>query len=389
MPRFSVSIAILAACALLAAAAQSFTDVDAAHPYLESITEMRKAGVVEGYPDGSFRPDRTVTRAEFAKLLILASADTSLIRECAKDTPATFRDVPKTAWYAPHVCAAVKMKVVEGRPDGEFHPADPITLAEAAKMATVAFGVSTWDGIPTEPWYKPFIQDLAERFAVPQTLGHPAQRISRAEVTELLWRLKADVRDRPSVSAQRLLGTACVWLDEEPVPGVDMEEVRRTWLNWYNDVRRDLHLTGLNYNRNLTRTATLWSRKSRDAGSITHKRPGQSAYYDYNRMVDWFADFDLEFKNVSRITFTENIGYGYYNCKSDDCTGALIQAVKSTLEFFLSEKGKAYAPHYDSIVNPHYRLVGLGLALDAKSKKYYLTVHYGTEIVSDPAPVCP
>ena len=106
-------------------------------------------------------------------------------------------------------------------------------------------------------------------------------------------------------------------------------------------------------------------------------------------MVDWFADLDLRFKNISRITFTENIGYGYYNCKYSDCTGALIQAVKSTFNFFMSEKGRAYAPHYDSIVNPHYRQIGLGIALDASSKKYYLTVHYGTEIISDPDPVCP
>ena len=84
----------------------------------------------------------------------------------------------------------------------------------------------------------------------------------------------------------------------------------------------------------------------------------------------------------------ENIGWGTYSCSDTECTDELLKSVKTTYAFFMSEKGRKYSPHYDSIVNPNYRIIGLGIVVDEKRGKYYLTVHYGTALTSPALGIC-
>ena len=167
-----------------------------------------------------------------------------------------------------------------------------------------------------------------------------------------------------------------------------MDKVRTTWLQWYNDARNDQGLAPYVYDVQLDRTAATWSEYSKDKGSITHKRPGQTAYYDYWLIKDWFKNLGLEFANVNGETYTENIGWGYYNCSGSDCTDQLLDSIRTTFDFFMGEKNQSYRPHYESIMNAGFKKIGLGIAIDPDAKKYYLTVHYATEITSHPAGVC-
>ena len=66
----------------------------------------------------------------------------------------------------------------------------------------------------------------------------------------------------------------------------------------------------------------------------------------------------------------------------------MIPQVRKAFDFYMSEKGQAYTAHYDSIMNPYFKIVGLGIAVDRSANRYYLTVHYGTEITSNPFPIC-
>lgn len=70
-----------------------------------------------------------------------------------------------------------------------------------------------------------------------------------------------------------------------------------------------------------------------------------------------------------------------YSCKSTDCTDALIKAIRSTYDMYLREKNKKSRPHYNALINKNFRVMGLGVVIDEKAKTYYLTVHYGTEVV--------
>ena len=182
----------------------------------------------------------------------------------------------------------------------------------------------------------------------------------------------------------------CLNVQQQIPANIDLQKIRQTWLGWNNQTRKDLNLDPYILNDQLTRTATVWAEDGKSKGRITHARPGQKAYYDYNIMADWFKNLGLTFKNVNRITFTENIAWNYYSCKSTskDCTPQVIKALKYDYDFFIKEKTKKSHPHYDSIVNKYFKIIGIGIAIDPKTKKYFLAVHYGTEITSNPEPIC-
>lgn len=106
--------------------------------YKAAIDHLLAAGIVQGYVlprwdqgeaewlDGHFRPSAIVTRAEFAKMLVLAAG-------LPPGDPAAngFSDVPATAWYAPYVTAARQAGFLAGVASGRFDPAGRLTLEEA------------------------------------------------------------------------------------------------------------------------------------------------------------------------------------------------------------------------------------------------------------------
>jgi len=87
--------------------------------------------IVQGYPDGTFRPDSPVNRAEALKILLAAVALPELEVESGTGT---FSDVPSDAWFSPVVAQAAGYQLLSGYPDGTFRPEQSITRAEAAKL---------------------------------------------------------------------------------------------------------------------------------------------------------------------------------------------------------------------------------------------------------------
>ncbi len=361
----------------------SFGDVPADSPFVEAITYLRTNGYAQGYSDNTFRPSRNITRAEFLKLMISMLRAVPDKDACRSRSP--FSDVPASAWFAPYVCVSKDVGIVKGNPDGTFQPGEKINLAEASTMLAKALGIEITQDTP---WYKSAVLGVAAKKAIPSSLRSVNERVTRGEVAEMLWRLKENIPERPAANGESLLTTECEWVDEQEIPGVDMDAVRRAWLGWNNETRTGLRLAPYTIEPQLERTAVLWSQHARSLGSISHKRTANAAYYDYSAIEQWFKKLDVTFKNVSSATFTENIGWGYYRCSKQDCTQDFINAIRTTYDFFLSEKGKDYRPHYNSLVKPEFTQIGLGVVVDGAGK-YYLTVHYGTQITSDPGPVCP
>ena len=163
------------------------------------------------------------------------------------------------------------------------------------------------------------------------------------------------------------------------IENVDIIKVRNTWIGWYNDVRNELWLTDYEYDSRLDRTALEWSNTAKEQWFISHKRNPNDSYYDYWKIDAWFQERWIVAKNINRITHTENIGYGTYSCKKSDCTDTLINSIRSTFNFFMSEKGKQYDAHYKSIIKKEFQYIGLWIRIDPKVNRYYLTVHYITD----------
>ena len=87
---------------------------------------------IKGYPNGSFKPTDTITRAEAATIFYRLLTDST--RKAYATTYNSFKDVPATAWYNTAVSTMAKLGIVNGGVDGYFRPNDPITRAEIAAM---------------------------------------------------------------------------------------------------------------------------------------------------------------------------------------------------------------------------------------------------------------
>ena len=106
---------------------KSFKDVST--KYNTMVNLFAAAGVIKGYDDGTFKGDKTITRAEFCVLITnLMGLDISKARDQG------FPDVKGNNWYVPYVNACAKAGYVKGRDTGNFDPNGLITRAEVATL---------------------------------------------------------------------------------------------------------------------------------------------------------------------------------------------------------------------------------------------------------------
>jgi len=171
-----------------------FDDVDLGDNNSEAISYLKTNGVVDGYADGTFKPNNPLNRAELLKILVEGagydpSADT--YNNC-------FPDV-NDEWYAKYVCFAEEQGWVEGYSDGEFKPENEVNKVEALKMMLEVFGVNkevaderVYTDVELNQWYSDYINTayqwgLLEEDAY--TYYYPSHEITRGGVSENLYRL--------------------------------------------------------------------------------------------------------------------------------------------------------------------------------------------------------
>ncbi|WP_164510424.1 S-layer homology domain-containing protein [Agathobaculum sp. Marseille-P7918] len=135
-----------------------FTDVDVSAWYAEAVRQMTGFGLVNGYADGTFLPNASITRAEFVTIL-------SRFPHEEVDSDMLFIDVPETHWAFDAVHTALAQGWVTGDPSGLFRPNDSITRAEAvtilnrvlgrqgdAVMAATGEGIRVMPDVPDTHW---------------------------------------------------------------------------------------------------------------------------------------------------------------------------------------------------------------------------------------------
>ncbi len=110
-----------------------FTDLEK-HWSKDAVEKMYSYGVVKGYEDNTFRPDNTVTRAEFAVMLnrVLNTDISTLSADDQKELP--FKDVPKTHWGYSEIAALYEQGIITGVSATAFEPAEPIKRQDMAKL---------------------------------------------------------------------------------------------------------------------------------------------------------------------------------------------------------------------------------------------------------------
>ncbi len=101
-----------------------FTDIDSSHWAYTSVSYLASNFILNGYLDGSFKPDNNITRAEFAKIIVSAT------NTLTPDATSSFKDVSSDDWYYSYVSTAYDKGYITGYPDGSFRPNDNITRAD-------------------------------------------------------------------------------------------------------------------------------------------------------------------------------------------------------------------------------------------------------------------
>jgi hypothetical protein len=102
--------------------------------YEDAVNVLTELGVVNGYPDGTYKPANIVTRGEMAKIVICALG----LEDYAAGS-SSFKDMAGH-WSDKYVAYAVSLGIINGYPDGTFKPDNTVTYDEAAKMLVAALG---------------------------------------------------------------------------------------------------------------------------------------------------------------------------------------------------------------------------------------------------------
>jgi len=156
--------------------------------YVNAIEYVRKKEIVSGYPDGSYKPDKTINRAEFTKIIIGAKFSETEIKDCISKEKTLFPDVTKDKWFAKYICVAKSKGIIKGYKDGKFKPENEINFTEAAKIINETFTLETAE--EGEFWYSKYVITLQRSNFIPPSISELNKQITRAEMAEMIWRIK-------------------------------------------------------------------------------------------------------------------------------------------------------------------------------------------------------
>lgn len=194
---------------------QSFSDVPEGHRYFDAVEFLKTRGVIDGYEDGSFKPDGTINRAEAMKIVILGRykwlneefdvADSEAmtaeeIETVPEPAALAFSDV-NDEWFAPYVLRAREQEIISGYTDGTFKPSNNINKAESLKIILLAFttdetftdpGKNPFPDVPFPAWYAKYVKYAKDKMIIePDPFGNfnAAADITRGEFADIIYRV--------------------------------------------------------------------------------------------------------------------------------------------------------------------------------------------------------
>ena len=134
----------------------SFNDMNGGEWYYQAVAYLANAGITTGYPDGSFRPEAPITRAEYATM---ASRFDNLV----ETEESRFNDVTGDHWAAKYINSAAAKGWVNGYDDGTFQPENPVTRAQVVtivnnmlerniKLVNIPEDAPSYNDVTTSHW---------------------------------------------------------------------------------------------------------------------------------------------------------------------------------------------------------------------------------------------
>jgi len=178
--------------------ANAFPDVSDNHWAAPQIKLLSEQGVIVGYPDGTFKPDDNVTRAEFASMAIkaLGQQNTKVIQ------PVNFTDITEEYWAYDAIQKALYFELVSVEKDGDtFRPDDSVSRAESLSVAVNALTTEQISALKAREVLK---KAYADSHLIPEWFLIPA---GKAEILGMVVVIPSETKakldaDRPATRAE-------------------------------------------------------------------------------------------------------------------------------------------------------------------------------------------
>jgi len=333
----------------------AFTDIDS-HWAKECISQMAPRKLVSGYPDGSFRPNTTITRAEFAVLMLNAFPDAPV-----KRSGTTFKDVPTNFWAYSAVQEAYKRGFFSGYPGGLFQPNQQIPRVQAIGVLAGAKNFS----IPANPdsTLRQYFEDAAQipdyaknaiASAAVNTLVvnypnvkqlKPNQTATRGEVAALICRAlfiyavppqymagvevsPQEIRPLPgkldtiptfNSNSPELVETEGILLSTLPPEG---KQVPSAHLNYAFNGRFDI------FTHHIARAETAAQARPFYQGLILHNKTDKPVTVDVLQAVSYLGTPDAPFKTLPDMV--DNSNGNVYSGPGSRTMGDILRGVRQT-----------------------------------------------------------
>lgn len=182
-----------------ALATASFPDVFRSDPFVGAIDYVRSKGIVAGYPDGLYQPDMDINRAEFTKILIKTKYNEEQIAACNggsfKDIDASAWFAP---YVCKAKEAGVIGGYPDGTfgPENQINFVEAAKII----VKTLKADELAAKNYPAGVWYEPYVHVMADLGALPLEVTGAESYVSRGLMAELIYRLNENVTDKDSFS---------------------------------------------------------------------------------------------------------------------------------------------------------------------------------------------
>lgn len=354
-------LAAFLALLLAALPLQVFAFSDTAGHWAEAdISTMTEKGYLSGYPDGTFQPDKTISRAEFMKIItavygLVESGDSYLL----------WADVAPSAWYAPYTGSGLLMPLYQGL---YLYPEEPLTRRDAAHAILLIHGI-VWDGYSGASAqgmadYAEYQDDPAMCSMISAAIDNnimlgkdtgfaPFDYLTRAELCTLLSRLNPEEADVEKLNGiiDGLIDDVAASAPAQGVPGTVegySEEYEQVLFEMVNTARTENGLPALSWSNALAGIA-----RNHGADMI------QRGYYDHVDPEGRGPDYRADAAGISYYLISENIAAGNVSPE------------------VIFDGWMASPDHRYNILDPEVDQVGIGVVLGGEMGIYWVQCFIG------------
>lgn len=354
-------LAAFLALLLAALPLQVFAFSDTAGHWAEAdISTMTEKGYLSGYPDGTFQPDKTISRAEFMKIItavygLVESGDSYLL----------WADVAPSAWYAPYTGSGLLMPLYQGL---YLYPEEPLTRRDAAHAILLIHGI-VWDGYSGASAqgmadYAEYQDDPAMCSMISAAIDNnimlgkdtgfaPFDYLTRAELCTLLSRLNPEEADVEKLNGiiDGLIDDVAASAPAQGVPGTVegySEEYEQVLFEMVNTARTENGLPALSWSNALAGIA-----RNHGADMI------QRGYYDHVDPEGRGPDYRADAAGISYYLISENIAAGNVSPE------------------VIFDGWMASPDHRYNILDPEVDQVGIGVVLGGGMGIYWVQCFIG------------